>query len=310
MSHCPIEVNGLTKVYGRRAVVDHISFSVNEAEIFGLLGPNGAGKTTTINMLTGLIHPTGGEIRILGKEMSRSPIEIKQRIGHVYANMSFYSHLSAQENLQFFGRFYRFGRKDLRARIEEKLRFVDLWDERKKKVGAYSQGMKQRLGIAKALLHDPQILFLDEATNGIDVKGTNLIRGYVYDLRSRGKTILISSHQLDEMELVCNRIALIDAGHLLVVGSQSVMKESLEGILYKYRVHVSNPIDGDDKLAVRTWFLGDANILIADHDLSAELAQRYGESAVEELEPTLEEVFLWLLEHQAESHVVGCEMPT
>jgi len=306
MSGVSVSVRNLTKVYGKRPVVHGVSFSVRESEIFGLLGPNGAGKTAIINILTGLIRPTEGEVEILGRELSRSPIEIKRHIGHVYANMAFYPHLSALENLEFFGRFYRLTRSELRSRIEDRLRFVDLWDERKKKAGAYSQGMKQRLGIAKALLHDPQILFLDEATSGIDVQGVNLIRGYVYELRAQGKTILVASHQLDEIELICNRIALLDNGRLLVVGRPSEIKDSLRGVLHKYRVHVSSPLGDVDGGRSNVWFLGDCNIVIADRDLTESLGRRFGDDAVEQVEPTLEEVFLWLLNDRREDKESRC----
>ena len=310
MPHHPIEVAGLTKVYDHRSVVEKVSFSVNDAEIFGLLGPNGAGKTTIINMLTGLTRPTSGAIRMLGKELSRTPIEIKRRIGHVYASMAFYSHLTGLQNLQFFGSFYGFARKELNQRIEEALRFVDLWDERKKRAGAYSQGMKQRLGIAKALLHDPQILFFDEATNGIDVKGTNRIRGYLYDLRSQGKTIFVSSHQLDEIELICDRIGLLDEGKLLVLGEPPTIKESLRGVLYKYRIYTSESIEGLNNLAVETRFLGDSHLVIAGRDIIDELSQRFGAGIVEEVEPTLEEAFLWLLgNHHAPGENASAKIP-
>ena len=195
-----IDVQELTKRYAGRAVVDRVSFQVPSSQIFGLLGPNGAGKTTTIKILTGLIRPTAGQVFILGKDLSRSPIEIKRHIGHVYANMAFYPQLTGPENLRFLGSFYPLGRRDLEARIAGLLDFVGLAEEKRKKAGAYSQGMTQRLGIARALLHDPDVLFFDEATSGIDIEGTNLIRTYVCDLRVQGKTICVASHKLDEIE--------------------------------------------------------------------------------------------------------------
>ena len=291
----PIDVEKLTKIYDKRAVVDEVTFSVPEGHVFGLLGPNGSGKTTTIKMLTGLIRSNSGSIRMLGMDLAKQPIKIKAAIGHVYANMAFYSHMSAVDNLMFLGRLYDLRRKKLKERIRETLDFVDLWDERKKKVGAYSQGMKQRLGIARALLHEPQILLFDEATNGIDVQGVNAIRDMVYQLRSENKTILIASHQLGEIELVSDSIGLLKGGRLISVGTPQEIKTSLDGILYKYVLHVAKPIHDFGAEVVDCWFVRDANIVLANAPIGEELGKRFGAELVESVDPTLEEAFLWML---------------
>jgi len=291
----PIEVEDLTKVYDGRAVVDRVTFSVARHHVFGLLGPNGAGKTTTIKLLAGLIRPQAGRIRILGIDLTRQPLAVKSVIGHVYANMAFYNDMSALDNLTFFGRLHRIRGKRLRQRVGAMLRFVGLWDERGKRVGKYSQGMKQRLGIARALLHEPSVLLLDEPTSGIDVQGVNSIRELIYQLRSQDKTILIASHQLGEIELISDSIGLLKNGRLVSIGTSQGIKESLRGILYKYVVRVPQPIKDFGLAAVECRHVKDSNIVLASEPIESDLAERFGADLVEPLEPTLEEAFLWML---------------
>ena len=297
MAPIALQAVELTKIYGETPVVDRVSFEVSSSEIFGLLGPNGAGKTTTIKILAGLIRPTSGGIRVLGEDLTRAPATLRRHLGHVYAGMSFYPQLSGAENLRFFGQFYGLGRRSLRERIEQMLEFAGLAAEPRKPVGTYSQGMKQRLGVAKALLHDPEVLLFDEAAAGIDVEGANRLRGLVYSLRAQGKTILTASHGLDEIELICDRIGLLDGGKLLVLGSPQEIKSRLKGILYKFLIHIPHPIRPSDLSATRTWFLGDSSVVIADRDVSSSLRREYGTSVIERVEPTLEEAFLWILMH-------------
>jgi len=203
--------------------------------------------------------------------------------------------MSALDNLMFLGRLYGLRRKRLKDRVRETLDFVELWDERKKKVGAYSQGMKQRLGIARALIHEPRILLFDEATNGIDVQGVNDIRNMVYQLRSENKTILIASHQLGEIELVSDSIGLLKSGTLMAIGTPHDIKESLRGILYKYAIRIPQPIQDFGVEVVERRFVKDSNVVLANAPIEAELAERFGADLVEALDPTLEEAFLWML---------------
>lgn len=294
----PIDVDKLTKIYDGRAVVNEVTFSVPQGHVFGLLGPNGSGKTTTIKMLTGLIRSNSGSIRMLGMDLAKRPLKIKAAIGHVYANMAFYSHMSALDNLRFLGRLYGLRGQHLKERIRETLHFVDLWDERKKRVGAYSQGMKQRLGMARALIHEPKILLFDEATNGIDVQGVNDIRDMIYHLQSENKTVLIASHQLGEIELVSDSIALLKAGELIAVGTPQEIKKSVQGAIHKYVVHVSTPVSDFGPTAVDFRFVKDSNIVLASTSIKQELEERFGVAHVETVAPTLEEVFLWMLNEE------------
>jgi len=291
----PIDVRNLTKTYDGRAVVDEVSFEVPEGHVFGLLGPNGSGKTTIIKMLTGLIRSDSGNIHMLGMDLAKESLKIKAAIGHVYANMAFYSHMSALENLKFLGRLYGLRGQRLKQRIEQTLTFVDLWDERKKRVGAYSQGMTQRLGIARALIHEPRVLLFDEATNGIDVQGVNDIRDLIYQLRAENKTILIASHQLAEIEVISDSIGLLKIGKLVTSGTPHDIKESLRGVLHKYVVKSSEPICDFGVEVADFRFLKDVNVVFAAADISDHLASRFGEDVVEAVDPTLEEAFLWLL---------------
>ena len=291
MNTYPIVVEELTKVYGHRAVVDRVSLSTEPAQIHGLLGPNGAGKTTLIKMLVGLTRPTHGSIRIFGDELARHPNRIKQQIGHVYANMAFYRHLNALENLKFFGQLYRLRRARLRERIEETLRFVDLWDERTKRVGAYSQGMTQRLGVAKALLHDPRILLFDEAMAGIDVEGRCAIRGMITELRDAGKTIILATHELYEADEVCDRIALLFRGTLVAYDTPAGLKRQIEGQLSGQPESLTSSVGRHE---LERWIVP---IPGAEARRSPGTDRPVGSPAAPAPQPTLEQAFLAIL-HQ------------
>jgi len=290
-----ISTKGLTKRYGALVAAEDVTLEVANAEIFGLLGPNGSGKTTIIKMLTGLTQPTAGTIRIFGQDLSKHPVRIKRRIGHVYGNMAFYPELTAVDNLRFFGQFYGFSRRQLSERIEDMLHFSDLWGERTKPVGAYSQGMKQRLGIAKAMLHDPDIIYFDEATNGIDVEGVRDIRARVLQLRSRGKTVFIASHLLDQIELLCDRIALLREGQLLCAAEVGGFKSCGDLKLFKYHVHLAQPIACPQGVRTEVCYLGDSSVVLSEVDLESHLSSVYDAAMIERVEPTLEEACLWLL---------------
>ena len=304
-----IEVQDLVKRYGKLAAVDGVSFDVPASTTFGLLGPNGAGKTTIVKMLTGLAKPTSGRVRMFGHNMATRPNAIKRRFGHVYAAMAFFPALNALENLTFFGRFYDLSARQLRERIEETLRFVELWEERKKAVGAYSSGMKQRLGIAKALVHEPDLLLFDEATNGVDVEGTNDIRELMFDLRVQGKTAVVTSHRLDEIELLSDDIAILDEGKIVRRGSPQSIREGLRGLLFKYIVERVEPIQETwSHPAATVRYIGTANVVLSEEDVRGSLVEAFGADAVSEVEPTFEEACLWILQHpEANASLVGAE---
>ncbi len=219
-----LEVNNLSKQFDGIKAVDNLSFSVNKGDVYGFLGPNGAGKSTTIRMLLTLIKPTAGEIKIFGKDLSTNRHAILQQTGAVIERPDLYKYLTAYDNLSIFARMS--GIKVSRKLIMDQLEMVGLADRYNSKVKTYSQGMKQRLGIAVALVHDPLLIILDEPTNGLDPQGIADMRNLILQLSNQmGKTVMISSHLLSEIELVANRMLIIHKGKKIAEGQ---VKEMLD----------------------------------------------------------------------------------
>jgi ABC-2 type transport system ATP-binding protein len=213
-----LEVENLVKKYGDFEAVKRISFSVEEGEVFGLLGPNGAGKTTAISMLTGIIPPTSGTARIGGHDIIEELHQVKEINGLVPQDLALYPTLSARANLNFFGRIYGLGGKELRERVEDVLRIVALTDRADDTIDTFSGGMKRRINIAAGLVHQPKLLFLDEPTVGVDPQSRNHIFESVMRLnRERGMSIVYTSHYMEEVELLCNRVAIIDQGEIIAL---------------------------------------------------------------------------------------------
>lgn len=212
-----LELNGLTKKLGKTNVVDDLSFVVEEGEIFGLLGPNGAGKTTTIRMIVGLISKTGGRVMVNGIDTHENFVEAMEEIGAIVENPEMYKFLTGYQNLIHFA---RMGRKEIsKERIDEVVRLVELEHAINKKVKTYSLGMRQRLGVAQAILHRPSLLILDEPTNGLDPQGIHEFREYLRQLTKEGTSVMVSSHLLAEMQLMCDRVAIIQKGKLVDISS-------------------------------------------------------------------------------------------
>ncbi len=210
----------LTKIYRHQVAVDHLTFAVNEGEIFGFLGPNGAGKTTTLLMLLGLTQPTSGHARILGIDPAREPIKVKARVGYLQENMGFYSDLTARQMLRFVADLNGIGRRETEARIDKALTEVGLADEDPpKKIAAFSRGMRQRLGIAELLIRDARVAFLDEPTLGLDPDATQRITDLIQRLaREQRMTILLSSHQLHQVQKICDRVGIMIKGRMVANG--------------------------------------------------------------------------------------------
>lgn len=215
-----VKTRGLTKKYEDRTVVDHLDLELVSGEVFGLLGPNGAGKTTTILMLLGLSEPTSGEVEVLGLDPARHPLEVKRRVGYLPDAVGFYDQMTGRENLRFTGRLNRLDPDVLEDRMESLLGEVGLAGAADQDTGAYSRGMRQRLGIADALLKQPDVLILDEPTTSIDPEGVQemlaLIRGLADE---RGVTILLSSHLLHQVQTVCDRVAIFVNGRVVALGA-------------------------------------------------------------------------------------------
>lgn len=221
-----IEVKNLTKRFGEVIAVNNVTFSVHRGEIFAFVGPNGAGKTTTIKMLTTLLHPTSGEIRVNGYSPISEPHGVRRSFGIVFQDPSLDDELTAFENMEFHGVLYKIPRSLRRKKIEQLLNFVELWERKDDLVKHFSGGMKRRLEIARGLLHHPEILFLDEPTLGLDPQTRNHIWSYLKNLNEEeGITVFFTTHYLEEADRVANRIAVIDQGKIIAQGSPSELKQ-------------------------------------------------------------------------------------
>jgi ABC-2 type transport system ATP-binding protein len=214
-----IEAHGLTKTYGSAVAVDHISFSVGRGEIFGLLGPNGAGKTTTILMMLGLTEISEGDVRVLGFNPAREPLSVKRRVGYLPDTVGFYDNLTAADNLRYTARLIGFRAMEREKRIAAALDRVGLAEFADKPVGTFSRGMRQRLGLAEIVMKGAQIAILDEPTSGLDPHATAELLGIIRGFKTEGVSVLLSSHLLERVQSVCDRVALFHAGRIALMGS-------------------------------------------------------------------------------------------
>jgi len=226
-----IETSELTKLYNGVAAVENLTFSVNEGEIFGFLGPNGAGKTTTLLMLLGLTEPSSGTARVLGVDPTREPIKVKSMIGYLQENMGFYSDLDARQMLQFVGELNALPADIIDERITTALQLVGLEGETQKKIGAYSRGMRQRLGLAELFIKDSKVAFLDEPTLGLDPDATNRMIELIQSLcRDKKMTILLSSHMLQQVQKICHRIGIMIKGRMVALGDMDHLAKEKFGV--------------------------------------------------------------------------------
>ena len=219
MSDYVIEAHNLTKRYDGTAVVNGISFSVARGEIFGLLGPNGAGKTTTILMLLGLSDISAGQARVLGHDPTREPLQVKRQVGYLPDQVGFYDNLTAAENLRYTARLMGFDREEREQKIHASLGHVGLADVTDTRVATFSRGMRQRLGLAEILMKDAKIAILDEPTSGLDPQATHELLNVIRDLKHRGVSVLLSSHLLERVQSVCDRVALFNQGNIALIGT-------------------------------------------------------------------------------------------
>jgi ABC-2 type transport system ATP-binding protein len=215
-----IEVDSVTKRFEDLVAVDNLSMNVAKGELFGLLGPNGAGKSTLTKMISGMLNPTSGTIKVGKYSIQDDPIKVKELLGVVPQDIVLYDYLNARENLAFYGRLYGLSGKKLKNRIEELLRFTQL-DEKavRRHVSTYSGGMKRRVNIAAALLHEPQVMLLDEPTAGLDPQNKHALWEIIQTLKKQGKTIVLTTHMMDEAEELCDRVAIMDKGKIIALGS-------------------------------------------------------------------------------------------
>jgi ABC-2 type transport system ATP-binding protein len=229
MNENVIEAQRLTKRYNGVPVVKGISFSVAQGEIFGLLGPNGAGKTTTILMMLGLTEITGGQVRVLGYDPVREPLQVKRRVGYLPDSVGFYDNLSAADNLHYTGRLIGLERAERDAKIRAALDHVGLHDVADKPVDTFSRGMRQRLGLAEILMKDAQVAILDEPTSGLDPQATLELLEIIRNLKNHNVTVLLSSHLLDRVQSVCDRVALFSEGDIVLLGTVAELGRQVLG---------------------------------------------------------------------------------
>jgi len=221
-----IVIEKLTKKFGENTAVDGLDLQVNEGEVFGFLGPNGAGKTTTVRMLTSLIRPTSGKAVVNGFTLGKQDTQIRRSVGLLTETPGLYDNLSAEYNLRIFANLYEV--KDVSGQVEKYLRLLGLWERRFEPAATLSKGMKQKLAIARALLHEPRILFLDEPTSALDPESAHVVRDFIAELRKEGRTIFICTHNLDEADRACDRIAVFKT-RLVVVDTPARLRKQLFG---------------------------------------------------------------------------------
>ena len=241
-----IEVSSVTRRFGTLTAVDDLSFEVGKGEIFGLLGPNGAGKTTTINLILGLLKPDAGDIHVLGYDVASQTRQVYRKVGYVPQETNLYLDLSAEDNLWHHAALYCQDLGSVKARMEDLLRFTSLWGRRKDAVHTFSGGMKRRLALARALLHDPDVIFFDEPTLGVDVQGRIALWEHIQQQRTEGKTFIISTNNMLEAESLCDRLLIIDHGKAITLDSPENLKASMQYDVVTIRT--SPPLDANDSL--------------------------------------------------------------
>ncbi len=233
-----IVTKGLTKRFGDVLAVDGLDMEVKPGEIFGFLGPNGAGKTTTIRMLGALIAPTSGEASVAGHEVGRDDNEIRRNVGILTESPGLYDRLSAERNLNFFAELH--GVDDVAGQVERYLRLLGLWDRRGDVAATFSKGMRQKLAIARAMLHEPRVLFLDEPTAGLDPEMARLVRRFIGELKGKGRTIFLCTHNLDEADRLCDRIAVVNT-RLLALDTPAALREKLYDRVVVFHLSAVSP---------------------------------------------------------------------
>lgn len=226
MPSLAIALTSVTKRFGTFVAVDALSLQVEVGEIFGLVGPNGSGKTTTVNMVSGLARPTSGQVQVLGHDIARDPRVVRASLGVVPQETALYEELSAEVNLRFHADLFDVPRDRVERRIAEVLDLVQLTDRRTSRVSTFSGGMKRRLALARALLHDPQLFYLDEPTLGVDVQSRRALWDHILELKQRGKTVLITTNYLEEANALCDRLAILDRGKLVALDTPAELKRT------------------------------------------------------------------------------------
>jgi ABC-2 type transport system ATP-binding protein len=313
-----IEVTNLAKTFKTLKAVDDISFSVKKGEIFGLLGPNGAGKSTTLRILSTLARPTSGTATIGGYDIVKDDNKVREMLGIVSEKMIIYDRLTAKENLWFFGCLFGIPKEKLNKRIDELLELVNLTQFKDKQVGTFSTGMRQRMNVIRALLNDPQVLFLDEPTLGLDPQSSVEIRDFVKKLnKDHGTTIIITTHMMVDADILCDRIAIVDHGKIIALDTSANLKKATIGAnTLIIKLEISN-LTGDMVGKIKALPCVDAvtqeaptklHVIVhgenAFDDILDAIRHIKGKiSSMENLQPTLEDVFLHMTGHNVRDSV-------
>lgn len=303
----PIEISSLSKVYrGKKGLqvdaLQELSFTIGAGEVFGFLGPNGAGKSTTIKILMGLISPTGGSARLFGTSVTQ--YAARRKVGYLPENPAFYDFLTAHEYMTFVGRSFGMAEADIKTRTEEVLLKLDLQDAAKRRIRSYSKGMVQRLGIAQALLHDPDLYILDEPMSGLDPIGRALVKDVINSLKERGKTIFFSTHITADVEVVCDRLGVIVQGRLVALDRvEHVLRSGIEG----YHVEIGGGSDvlfGDFACLAVKGEMKEYYVPKERFNAFIDLTNRAGGKVelIETKRKDLEKFFLEIVEHERSSN--------
>ncbi|HET8843065.1 MAG TPA: ABC transporter ATP-binding protein [Ktedonobacteraceae bacterium] len=301
-----IETSRLTRAFGERLAVENLTLAIPQGSVFGFLGPNGAGKTTTVRMLAALIAPTSGGAVVAGHTLGKENIAIRRSVGILTETPGLYNRLSAQQNLLFFARLYGLSAQKAATQVEHYLRLLELWERREEKAGSFSKGMRQKLAIARALLHEPEIIFLDEPTAGLDPEAARTVREFIRNLRAEGRTIFLTTHNLHEADQLCDlvgvfrtrllrvdtpgnlRVGMFGRGTLVrVVGQADHWLEVARALPF-----VGAATAHEDQLTVRLDDPDYQNPMLIRALVTAGAQLRY----VESLRHSLEEVYLGLLD--------------
>jgi ABC-2 type transport system ATP-binding protein len=301
-----IRTQNLLKKYNEFKAVDNLSLEVKEGEIYGFLGPNGAGKTTTILMLLGILKPTQGEVYLFGQNITKDFLSIKKKMGVVSEKQYLYKEMTADEYLNFFADLY--GVKNRKKKIDQLLEAVNLLEVRNRKLGAFSRGMQQKLGFARALLHDPQLLLLDEPVSGLDPTGIKQIRDLIEQENKKGRTIFISSHLLSEVERLCGKVGIINKGRLLAEDTMDNLRKRLTDVVELEIELTEAKKKIIDTLAAFDFIKGlkkEENLLTikvkADKDYRAQISEAISQQGgvvlgIKKKEMSLEEAFITITE--------------
>ncbi len=279
MSEQVVEASGLGKRYGETVAVKNLDLAIRQGEVFGLLGPNGSGKTTTILMLLGLTEPTSGRVRVLGLDPARQPLSVKSRVGYMPDEVGSYDELSARVNLIYIARLNGLPRDLAQRRIDDSLARMGLREVADHQVGTFSRGMRQRLGVAEVLLKQPQLIIMDEPTQGLDPEGAREFLSIIRHLKQDGITVLLSSHLLPQVQAVCDRVGLFCRGEMVLEGTVTELAQRVLGSSYRVRLQAEGPpaligkvLEGLPGVASMAHEAGNRYHLAAAADLRAEAA--------------------------------------